>query len=93
MKLNTSAQAGSENKSDVLVTVSPAEELTVKLLAKPIIAKQFGAQIERAVRQAAADEGVDAARIVVRDGGGALDLAIRARVRCALRRAKGGAAS
>ena len=25
MKLNTSAQAGSENKSDVLVTVSPAE--------------------------------------------------------------------
>ena len=46
MKLNTSAQAGSENKSDVLVTVSPAEELTVKLLAKPIIAKQFGAQIE-----------------------------------------------
>ena len=75
MKLNTSAQAGSENKSDVLVTVSPAEELTVKLLAKPIIAKQFGARIE------------------VRDGGGALDFAIRARVRCALRRAKGGAAS
>ena len=93
MKLNTSAQAGSENKSDVLVTVSPAEELTVKLLAKPIIAKQFGAQIERAVRQAAADEGVDAARIEVRDDGGALDFAIRARVRCALRRAKGGAAS
>ena len=41
----------------------------------------------------AIDEGVDAARIEVRDGGGALDFAIRARVRCALRRAKGGAAS
>lgn len=91
MKLTTTAQAGSENKSDVLVSVGPSEELTVQLQAKPIILRQFGAQIESVVRQAAADEGVDGACIQVKDGGGALDFAIRARVRCALRRAKGGA--
>ena len=91
MKLTTTAQAGSENKSDVLVTVTPAGELTVQLQAKPIILRQFGAQIESVVRQAAEEENVDGACISVKDGGGALDFAIRARVRCALRRAKGGA--
>lgn len=92
MKLTTTAQAGSENKSDVLVTVSPADELTVQLQAKAIILRQFGARIESVVRQTAQEEGVDGACIQVKDGGGALDFAIRARVRCALRRAKGGAA-
>lgn len=91
MKLTITAQAGSENKSDVLVTVGPAEELTVQLQAKPIILRQFGARIESVVRQVAQEEGVDGACIQVKDGGGALDFAIRARVRCALRRAKGGA--
>ena len=91
MKLTTTAQAGSENKSDVLVTVTPADELIVQLQAKPIIMRQFGAQIESVVRQVAEEEGVDGAEIQVKDGGGALDFAIRARVRCALRRAKGGA--
>lgn len=91
MKLTTTAQAGSENKSDVLVTAAPAEELTVELRAKPIILRQFGDQIEKVVRQTAREERVDGAHILVQDGGGALDFAIRARVRCALRRAKGGA--
>lgn len=90
MRLTTGAQAGSENKGDVAVRVFPADKLAVRLLAKPIIVRQFGAQIERVVRQAAADEQVDAALIEVRDGGGALDFAVRARVRCALRRAKEG---
>ena len=89
MRLSTSAQAGSDKKSDVLVTVSPCEELAVKLVATPTIQKQFGAQIEQVTRQAAADEGVDGAYIEVKDGGGALDFGIRARVRTALRRAKG----
>ena len=92
MKLDAGAQAGRVAKSDVLVTVAPAEMLIVELLAKPIIVRQFGAQIEQVVRQAAAEEGIDAAHIQVKDGGGALDFAIRARVRAALRRAKGGAA-
>ena len=91
MKLTTTAQAGSENKSDVLVTVTPADELTVRLQAKPIIMRQFGAQIESVVRKVAEEEGVADAEILVKDGGGALDFAIRARVRCALRCAKGGA--
>lgn len=91
MKLTTTAQAGSENKSDVLVTVTPADELTVQLQAKPIIMRQFGAQIESVVRKVAEEEGVAGAEILVKDGGGALDFAIRARVRCALHRAKGGA--
>ena len=89
MKLQASAAAGSENKSDVLVTVAPADSLTVTLLAKPIILRQFGPQIDETVRQAAAQEGVEGAAIQVKDGGGALDFTIRARVRCALRRAKG----
>lgn len=90
MKLPGCANAGSENKGDVLVAVAPAEGLTVRLMAKPIIVRQFGAQIERVVRLTAEEEGIDGALITVRDGGGALDFAIRARVRCALRRAKGG---
>lgn len=91
MKLTTTAQSGSETKSDVLVTVSPADELTIQLEAKPIILRQFGQRIETVVRQVAKEEGVDGACVHVKDGGGALDFAIRARVRCALRRAKGGA--
>lgn len=91
MKLTTTAQAGSENKSDVLVMVAPADELTVQLQAKPIILRQFGRQIESVARQAAQAEGVDGACILLKDGGGALDFVIRARVRCALRRAKGSA--
>ena len=90
MRLVSSAKAGSENKSDVMVNVFPAETLSVEFQAKPIIKKQFGAQIETVIRQAAQDEGVDGARIEVRDGGGALDFVIRARVLTALRRAKGG---
>lgn len=90
MKLTTTAQAGSENKGDVLVTVSPADELSVQLQAKPIILKQFGRHIEDVTRQAAQTEGVDGACISLKDTGGALDFVIRARVRCALRRAKGG---
>lgn len=89
MKLNQIAQAGTEAKSDALVTVTPAEELTVHLQAKPIILRQFGKQIEETVRQVAMEENVDGADISIKDGGGALDFAIRARVRCALRRAKG----
>ena len=90
MKLYASAAAGSENKSDVFVTVAPADTITVTLLAKPIILRQFGPQIEAVVREAAAQEEVEGAAIQVKDGGGALDFTIRARVRCALRRAKKG---
>jgi citrate lyase acyl carrier protein len=89
MKLATTVQAGSEKRSDVLVIVSPADGLTVQLQAKPIILWQFGQRIESVVRQVAQEEDVDGACIQVKDGGGALDFAIRARVRCALRRAKG----
>lgn len=87
------ASAGSGNKSDALVTVAPADSLQISLTAKPIIMRQYGGLIDEAVRQAAEEEGVDAAVISVTDGGGALDYVIRARVRCALRRAKGGAAA
>lgn len=90
MHLSASAQAGSGNKSDVLVSVSPAQELNVVFQGKPIILKQFGAQIQQVIRQTAAEEDVDGANIEVKDGGGALDFVIRARVRAALRRAKGG---
>lgn len=91
MKLLTEAQAGSEQKNDALVWVSPADEVTVRLQAKPIILRQFGAGIEAQVRQVAQEEGVTGADIRIQDGGGALDFVLRARVRCALRRAMGGA--
>ena len=63
MKLSISAQAGSENKSDVLVSVSPAEDLSVKLTAKPIIVRQFGAQ---AVRRAVLVKEIAAQRVKTR---------------------------
>lgn len=91
MRITTSAQAGSEQKNDVLVTVSPGDgdTLSVTLAAKPIILKQFGGQMEQVIRQVAAEEGISGGAIAVTDGGGALDFVIRARVRTALRRAKG----
>lgn len=90
MKLLTEAQAGSDRKNDALVWVSPADEVTVLVQAKPIILRQFGAGIEAQVRQVAREEGVTGADIRIQDGG-ALDFVLRARVRCALRRAMGGA--
>ena len=90
MEIYCRASAGTLESSDAYVEIEPGSG-AVDVQIQSVVADQFGTQIEAVVRQAAQEEGVDGACIQVKDGGGALDFAIRARVRCALRRAKGGA--
>lgn len=84
--LNQSAQAGSLESGDALVRVRPVVDgsLTVRVESK--VSPRFSRAIERAVRETAAEHGVDAAYFEVIDRG-ALDFVLRARVTTALRRA------
>ncbi|MDR3296240.1 MAG: citrate lyase acyl carrier protein [Clostridiales Family XIII bacterium] len=83
----TFAQAGSENKGDALVSVSPNPDggIQISIAAKAIIRQQFGEHIENLLHRAAAEKGIGSARIEVKDCG-ALDYVIRARLFCAMRR-------
>ncbi len=84
--LDRSAQAGSLESGDVLVRVAPSPlgELSVSVESK--VSPRFSQAIERAVRETAAELGVQAACFEVVDRG-ALDFVLRARVKTALKRA------
>jgi citrate lyase acyl carrier protein len=90
MKIEHSAYAGSEKKGDTYVHVFPSDTIQIDIVAKPTIVKSFGKLLEEDILDALRKEDVTAARIELRDGGGALDFVVRARVRCALRRAREG---
>ena len=88
MRIKRSAQAGTMQSSDLMVTVEPADELIVEI--ESTVQKQFGHLIEAQVMRVIKRLGVEQGRIAVADRG-ALDYAIDARVEAALRRAGGGA--
>lgn len=84
MKLLKAAIAGTLESSDVMVTVEPAEELSVDLESN--VAKQFGVSIKATALDVAKKMEVSGAAIKLVDHG-ALDCTIRARMETALRRA------
>ena len=84
MKLIKQATAGTMESSDLMVTVKPAEELSVEIQSPVLI--QFGDSIRESVVEVAQSLGVSGAEISI-DDRGALDCTIRARVETALLRA------
>lgn len=83
MKISKEAIAGTLESSDLLVKVSPSEELEVVINSEVI--KQFGAQIKNVVNETLATLGVTNGLIII-DDKGALDCAIRARLQSAVLR-------
>lgn len=85
MKIVKEALAGTLESSDLLVKVSPLAEETLEVVVNSEVMRQFGAQIEKVVRETLARLEVEGGLVVVEDKG-ALDCAIRARVQTAVLR-------
>ncbi len=78
------ATAGTDEKSDAIVTVEPCEK-GLQLQIKSVVMNQFGPAIEASVREVLAEKGVTNAIVTVADRG-ALDCVLRARVETAILR-------
>ncbi len=80
------AVAGTDEKSDAVVTIEPAENgLTLEV--RSVVSNQFGAAIEASIREVLGEMGVVNANVKVADRG-ALDCVLRARVETAVLRGK-----
>ena len=81
------AFAGTMESSDVYVEIEPGDG-EIQLELESVVRRQFGQDIQAAVREVLAQWGVESARVSVR-ARGALDCVIRARVETAIRRGRG----
>ncbi|WP_380178775.1 citrate lyase acyl carrier protein [Kalamiella sp. sgz302252] len=85
MKIVKEALAGTQESSDLMVKITPADgELDIVIHSEVI--KQFGEQIRRVVQETLGAMGVEQGVIIVNDKG-ALDCVIRARLQSAVLRA------
>ena len=85
-KLAKSAQAGTVESSDIMITIAPAAPGTgiqIELISPTV--HQYGKQIKEVISRTLAAHGVEDAIIHANDKG-ALDYTIEARVRTALTR-------
>jgi citrate lyase subunit gamma (acyl carrier protein) len=87
MEITKTSVAGTLESSDIMITVETGADGVVIDL-ESIVAKQFGAEIRRAIAETLAELGVQNARVRAVDKG-ALDCTIRARVKAAAFRASG----
>lgn len=78
------ATAGTDEKSDAVITVEPNENGLI-LEIKSVVINQFGPAIEASVREVLQQMGVENAIVRVADRG-ALDCVLRARVETAILR-------
>jgi citrate lyase subunit gamma (acyl carrier protein) len=87
VNITKTAVAGTLESSDVMITVEPnSAELVIDL--QSIVEKQFGREIRRVIAETLAELGVTQGKITAVDKG-ALDCAIRARVKTAVCRSAG----
>ena len=86
MKIVKKGQAGTMQSSDLMVTVEPADTLTIEI--QSTVKKQFEHLIRARLEQVLGTLGVASGKISVSDRG-ALDYAIEARLEAALNRAGG----
>lgn len=86
-KILREAKAGLDERGDVLVCLSPAEENSgVQIDMESTLMSLFGDQIRASVLGVVEGYGLNDLKLTVRDQG-ALDYAIRARVQTAIERA------
>ena len=86
MEIRCRASAGTLESSDAYVEIEPGCG-TVDISIESVVAGQFGAQIESAVRDVLAQCGVQSATVRIVDRG-ALECVLRARVETAIVRGK-----
>ncbi|ATW24981.1 citrate lyase acyl carrier protein [Candidatus Formimonas warabiya] len=85
--LQRMGQAGTNEKSDILVTLEPAAPgAGIRMELSSPVAYEFGTQIRSLVEEMLKKYEIQDARVVLKDQG-ALDFAIRARVETAILRA------
>ena len=83
MELLKTAMVGTLESNDVLITLSPNQGNGIQIELDSIVAAQFGESIRRTVRQVLQEFDVTDADVHLQDKG-ALDCAIRARMRCVI---------
>jgi citrate lyase subunit gamma (acyl carrier protein) len=88
MFINKPAKAGTMESNDIYVSIFPNEGQGIELTLESSVIKQFGDQIESAIRDTLEKLNVKDAKITAMDRG-ALDCTIRARVETAVKRAGG----
>ena len=81
MEIKHNATAGTLESSDALITVEPAEEMTLDISSS--VMNQYGRQIRATVQETLERLGVTRGKVTVVDKG-ALDCTIKARVECAV---------
>ncbi len=88
MEMKGIGQAGSLESNDLMVTVEliKQEDLTIDL--ESTVKEQFGKQIEKVTREVLKEMKVNGALVRIVDKG-ALDFAVRARLKTAIKRARG----
>lgn len=86
MDIKKNAVCGTLESSDCMVTVEPADELTLEVTSS--VMNQYGRQIRETVRETLARLGVEKGKITLNDKG-ALDCTIKARVEGAVFRSEG----
>lgn len=77
------ARAGSVESNDLLVIISPADDLSIDISSE--VSLQYGDDIKRVIEDTLKEFGVEKAQIKVEDKG-ALDFTIKARVEAAILR-------
>ncbi len=88
MKISNIGVSGTVESSDILVTLEPGGGSGIEIELKSSVEKQFGNEIRRVILETLGELGVEDARVTAVDKG-ALDCAVRARVKTAAYRASG----
>ena len=86
MQIKKTGVAGTVESSDIIVRIEPREEPGVELTLTSSVMQQFGRQMEKVIREALAELGVESALVDAVDKG-ALDCTVRARTAAAAYRA------
>lgn len=85
MKIVREALAGTQESSDLMVKIAPADS-ELEIVIHSEVMKQFGEQIRQVVEETLRTMGVQQGLVIVEDKG-ALDCVIRARLQSAVLRA------
>lgn len=87
MVINKISKAGTLESNDIYVIIMPNEEGGIAIELESMVMKQFGAEIEKAIRETL--EALEVKDVIVKaQDKGALDYTIRARVETAVKRAQ-----
>lgn len=87
MVINKISKAGTLESNDIYVIIMPNEEGGIAIELESMVMKQFGAEIEKAIKETL--EVLEVKDVIVKaQDKGALDYTIRARVETAVKRAQ-----